>query len=171
MHQFASPKQGLAPADSSAAPLAQSSSQVRAPSFARAHSHGHRFSPSSAPIQQVKYDPKSKFASHKRRRGHIYTIRDKGSGKVVYVGQTDQKPSARWNQHLKSKPWLSKATHSFHVRRSGKWTPFKMTAYEQYYIKKYGGVPKLRNKINAMTPAKYKLYKGHHKSKLHRKPY
>jgi hypothetical protein len=168
MHQYTLRPRGTSE-PSRSHELAASRPQA-APAQARADALGHRLSSttSSAPIQLTK---QSKFESKKRRHGHIYTIRQRSDNKVVYVGQTDQTIKQRWAQHLREKPWLDRTTHKIRRKRSGKWTPFRTTAYEQHYINKYGGVGKLRNKINAMTRAKYNKHKGLHKSLGHRTPY
>ena len=142
------------------------------PNQARADTLGHRFSSSSAaPIQLTNKKRKSKYASKSRIYSHIYTIRKRANNKVVYVGQTDQTINQRWRQHLRTKKWLDEKKYKIKRKRSGNYTPFKLSCYEQYYIDKYGGVGKLRNKINAITKKKYNQYKGKHKSLGHRAPY
>jgi hypothetical protein len=142
--------------------------RAAAPDLGRAQTYGHRFGVGSAaaPVQCV-----SKFTDKNKRKGYIYTIRRKSDGKVEYVGQTVQKPRVRFKQHLDSKKWLSNKTHYMKVKRRGHYTPFRLTAYEQHYIDRYGGKSKLRNRVDAMTRKKYLAHKHMHKSLGSRSPY
>jgi|GEM_PF-6594771 len=103
----------------------------------------------------------SKFQDTSQTLVEIYEIVDR-SGKVVYTGQTDQGVIKRFQQHCAKKPhWIANGYTPRSVR-SGNWTPYEATIWEQHYLDKHGGKQKLENKINAITPGKYAKYKNLH---------
>ncbi len=126
-------------------------------------------------------DSVSKFLSTKEFNSYVYVIRDAETGKVIYVGQSIQEPNTRLTQHLGDpdsavgqylrKQGINPDSAGFnfdeHLRMEtpvkGKpLTPYELTVQEQHFINKHGGIANLENKINAITPEKYKQYKNLH---------
>ncbi|QLG46841.1 PAAR-like protein [Costertonia aggregata] len=108
----------------------------------------------------------SLFESTTKTPTEIYTVTDKASGKVVYVGQTTQGTSTRISQHaaeggIKAE-WDNPGKYDIDTPKSGNWTPYEAHAWEQHHIEKNGGKANLANKKNAITKAKYDKFGNLH---------
>ncbi len=138
--------------------------------------------------EDVGAESTSKFADTDVRTARLYVLRD-STGKVIYVGETFQTLDARYKQHLTdpsssvfqylrdngypdlaTNPRLladTKLPDLLDVRNpipptGQKMTQFELAVWEQYHIDKNGGVAKLENKINAITPDKIAEFKSMH---------
>ncbi len=108
----------------------------------------------------------SLFESTIKNNVEIYTVTDKATGKVVYVGQTVQGKDVRISQHaaeggLKAE-WDNPKKFDTKVVDSGNWTPYEAHVWEQHHLEKNGGKANLLNKKNPITKAKYDKFADLH---------
>ena len=119
----------------------------------------------------------SKFADNTKKKGIIYRIVDKSSGKAVtvYVGQTFQESAEKRfvdghlkDKHPKKAEWLKKYEAELlevSVIKPGNFTDYELTVWEQHYIdvELAKGSP-LVNDLNTppISKEKYDKYKKFH---------
>ena len=121
-------------------------------------------------------DPESKFLDPHRKPTVIYEIVDARTGKVIYVGKTDQgggNEMERFREHMreiggKKTEWATLYEQGllkvYSVER-GNWTEFETAVWEQHYIVKHGrprtenSNSTLLNDRNEITEATYRRYK------------
>jgi hypothetical protein len=91
----------------------------------------------------------------------IYAVRDP-SLNVVYVGKTIQGLDARFQQHISGPhPHWAKG-YTIDALRSGNWTTFESSVWEEHFFDAHGGKTALENKQLPITEAKYKKFKSLH---------
>ncbi len=110
----------------------------------------------------------SKFDLTTKKKIRIYEVYDIKTKEVKYVGQTDRDVQERFKEHCKEgkkkgnhkKNWQNK--YRAREVKSGNWTPYEASVWEQHYIEKNGGKGKLQNKRNEISKKKYDKYKYKH---------
>jgi hypothetical protein len=119
----------------------------------------------------------SSFLQTETYNTEIYEVRDQKTGKVVYVGKSTVGTEDRLLQHvndpdsalhipkdspLRSNPNFPKNVYTSDPVADGNWTKYETAVQEQHFIEQNGGKTALRNKIDAITPEKFELYKNLH---------
>ena len=107
----------------------------------------------------------SKFESMDKKDIKIYEVFDLNSPeKVIYVGQTEKSNiQDRLDEHIaegKKKNNHKNNWDKYGIRevKSGKWTPYEASVWEQYFINKNQEKNNLQNKRKEITKKKYDMY-------------
>ena len=115
----------------------------------------------------------STWAGRAGKTAYIYAIRERSSGRIVYVGKTHQPPGRRFGQHTETREHWNATTHEEIVlhsteRAGRRWTDFEIAVWEQHFIELHGGSRRhhpetgLENEINAITREDYDTYRRFH---------
>ncbi len=111
----------------------------------------------------------SAFQLTTRQSSRIYAIRDRDTGKVIYVGKTFQgEPGdvlTRFQGHLgKKEAWRGRNLEPV-LLREGNWTRFETACWEQHYLNEFGGLRRtnpsslLENDVNVITKRQFDDHK------------
>jgi hypothetical protein len=112
--------------------------------------------------QPKPFVPSAKFSSTVKTPTKIYTVTDPKTGEVKYVGQTIHPTvDQRMAEHLEHPNKAHWEPDNYKIRevKSGNWTPYEASVWEQHYIDKNGGKAKLENARDEITKKKYDIYK------------
>ena len=110
--------------------------------------------------QPPKVKPPSKYTYTNRTPTSIYEVYDPKTGKVVYVGKTEQTLAERLAQHQKSANKAHWEPNDYQIRsvKEGNWTEYETAAWEHHYIEKNGGKANLENRQVGIDKVKYTEY-------------
>ena len=112
--------------------------------------------------QPKPFVPSKKFVKTTKVPTKIYQVTDPKTGKVKYVGQTIHPTvEERMGEHLTDPKKAHWEPDNYKIKevKSGDWTPYEASVWEQHYIDKNGGKGKLENGRVEITKKKYDIYK------------